>query len=34
MYPNASLFINGTWTPAAAGPAIPVVNRATGKFTC
>jgi succinate-semialdehyde dehydrogenase/glutarate-semialdehyde dehydrogenase len=31
MYPNVSLFINGTWTTAAAGRAIPVVNPATGE---
>jgi succinate-semialdehyde dehydrogenase/glutarate-semialdehyde dehydrogenase len=31
MYPTVSLFINGTWTAAAAGRAIPVVNPATGE---
>jgi succinate-semialdehyde dehydrogenase/glutarate-semialdehyde dehydrogenase len=31
MYPNVPLFINGTWTAAAAGRAIPVVNPATGE---
>jgi succinate-semialdehyde dehydrogenase / glutarate-semialdehyde dehydrogenase len=31
MYPNVSLFIDGTWTKAAAGRTIPVVNPATGE---
>ena len=30
MYPHVSLFINGIWSPAAAGRTIPVVNPATG----
>jgi succinate-semialdehyde dehydrogenase/glutarate-semialdehyde dehydrogenase len=31
MYPHVSLFINGIWSPAAAGRTIPVVNPATGE---
>ena len=31
MYPNVNLFIDGDWTPAAAGRTIPVVNPATGE---
>ena len=31
MYPDVSLFIDGTWGPAAAGRTIPVVNPATGE---
>jgi succinate-semialdehyde dehydrogenase / glutarate-semialdehyde dehydrogenase len=31
MYPNVSLFIDGAWTPAAAGRTIPVVSPATGE---
>ena len=30
MYPNVDLFIDGAWSPAAAGRTIPVVNPATG----
>ncbi len=30
MYPNVSLFIDGTWTQAAAGRTLPVVSPATG----
>jgi succinate-semialdehyde dehydrogenase / glutarate-semialdehyde dehydrogenase len=30
MYPNVSLFIDGTWTAAAAGRTLTVVNPATG----
>ena len=30
MYPNVALFIDGAWSPAAAGRTIPVVNPATG----
>jgi succinate-semialdehyde dehydrogenase / glutarate-semialdehyde dehydrogenase len=30
MYPNVSLFIDGKWTPAAAGRTLTVVNPATG----
>ena len=30
MYPNVSLFIDGTWTAAAAGRTLPVVGPATG----
>ena len=30
MYPNTSLFIDGTWSAAASGKTIPVVNPATG----
>jgi succinate-semialdehyde dehydrogenase / glutarate-semialdehyde dehydrogenase len=31
MYPNTSLFIDGAWSPAAAGRTIPVVNPANGE---
>jgi len=31
MYPNVDLFIDGAWSPAAAGRTIPVVNPATGE---
>jgi succinate-semialdehyde dehydrogenase/glutarate-semialdehyde dehydrogenase len=31
MYPNVALFIDGAWSPAAAGRTIPVVNPATGE---
>jgi succinate-semialdehyde dehydrogenase/glutarate-semialdehyde dehydrogenase len=31
MYPNTLLFIHGTWTPAASGRSLPVVNPATGE---
>ena len=30
MYPNVALFIDGAWSPAAAGRTLPVVNPATG----
>ena len=30
-YPNVELFIAGTWTPAAAGKTLPVINPATGE---
>src|SRR5580658_8728188 len=31
MYPSVDLFIDGAWSPAAAGRTIPVVNPATGE---
>src|SRR5271156_149037 len=31
MYPSVSLFIDGTWSPAAAGRTLPVVNPSTGE---
>ena len=31
MYENVSLYIDGAWTPSAAGRSIPVVNPATGE---
>ena len=31
MYQDVSLFIDGTWTAAAAGRTLPVVNPATGE---
>ena len=31
MYPNTQLFIDGAWTNAASGKALPVVNPATGE---
>ena len=31
MYPSVSLFIDGAWTPAAAGRILPVVNPASGE---
>ena len=31
MYPNVSLFIDGAWSPAAAGRTLPVVNPASGE---
>ena len=31
MYPNTLLFIDGAWSPAASGRALPVVNPATGE---
>src|SRR5271170_5630517 len=31
MYPNVSLFIDGAWSPAAAGRTMPVVSPATGE---
>lgn len=31
MYPNVSLFIDGSWTEAASGKSMPVVNPATGE---
>jgi succinate-semialdehyde dehydrogenase/glutarate-semialdehyde dehydrogenase len=30
MYPNVSLFIDGAWTPAAAGRTLPIVSPARG----
>jgi len=31
MYPNTLLFIHGSWSPAASGRSLPVVNPATGE---
>jgi succinate-semialdehyde dehydrogenase/glutarate-semialdehyde dehydrogenase len=31
MYPSVSLFIDGAWSPAAAGRTLPVVNPSTGE---
>src|SRR5580693_4246576 len=31
MYPSVSLFIDGAWSPAAAGRTLPVVNPASGE---